>query len=252
MPGNLVLISAGSEECGGDIQETVRLLASESSQLTVDVLSLGQTEKQNAPLEELTRLTEGRLFAVRNDEDAKTTFEVIVQRLFSRSNLSVSAHDLWKDEEFTETPLSWEVYGVEGEQSLVGTFTGPALRLSVTPGLYWVVAQGPKHRYGLQVHVPKKKPAAKRLSLALGHMELIPRGIADADQWSYRILSAMPGQSSGKALVSKVNVTGKQEVTLPHGHYRVTFQQDGSSKPFTKALHAESERRHRYDLSFNR
>ena len=252
-PGNVVLLSDGTEECGGDLLETVHMLASEGSQLTVDVLSLGQTEKQNAPLAELTRLTDGSLFAVRNDADAATAIETIVQRLFRRSNLSVTAHDLWDQDGYTETPLTWELYGVEGEPpSLVGRFTGAALSLSVTPGLYWVVAQGPKNRYGFQVHVPQKQLVAKRLSLELGQIELTPQGVSDTDKWSYRVHSLIPGKVSTVAIVSEVNVTGKQEVSLPHGHYRVTFQRAGTPTPSTREILVESERRHLYDLSFKR
>ncbi len=146
--GNLVLLSDGREKCGGDLLETVSLLASKGRQLTVDVFSLGQIEEQNVSFNELAGLLDGRLFDVRSKADAKTVMEVIVQRLVSRSNLSVTAHDFWGNDGFTETPLSWELHGVEGEPFLVGTFTKPALRLSMTPGLYWVVAQVPKKRYG--------------------------------------------------------------------------------------------------------
>ena len=88
------------------------MLASDGSQLAVDVLSLGQIRVQNAPLEELTRLTEGRLFDVRNEADAKTAMEAIVQRLVKRGNLSVTVHDLCGNDRLTETPLSWELCGV--------------------------------------------------------------------------------------------------------------------------------------------
>ena len=89
--------------------ETVSLLASKGRQLTVDVFSLGQIEEQNVSLNELASLLDGRLFDVRNKADAKTVMEVIVQLLLSRSNLSVTTHDLWENDGFTETPLSWEL-----------------------------------------------------------------------------------------------------------------------------------------------
>ena len=146
--GYLVLLSDGREKCGGDLLETVSLLASKGRQLTVDVFSLGQIEEQNVSFNELASLLDGRLFDVRDKVDAKTVMAVIVQLLVSRSNLSVTAHDLWGNDGFTETPLSWEFHGVEGAPFWVGTFTKPARRLSVTPGLYWVVAQVPKKRYG--------------------------------------------------------------------------------------------------------
>jgi hypothetical protein len=107
--GNLVLLSDGREKCGGDLLETVSLLASKGRQLTVDVFSLGQIEEQNVSFNELASLLDGRLFDVRDKVDVKTVMAVIVQLLVSRSNLSVTAHDLWGNDGFTETPLSWEL-----------------------------------------------------------------------------------------------------------------------------------------------
>ncbi len=60
----------------------------------------------------------------------------------------------------------------------------------------------------------------------------------------------MPGKTSSAAIVSGVNVIGKQAISLPHGHYRVIFQRAGSGTPYTQELLAESERQHLYDLVF--
>ncbi|MFT4637712.1 MAG: Ca-activated chloride channel family protein [Verrucomicrobiales bacterium] len=111
--GTLVVISDGTEECGGDLMETVRTLVATSVDLKVHILSLDQSEEHNVPLKEMAQLTSGKFFDILQADQAEPAIQSILSTITDSANLTVSALDTWDAETPTAAPITWRLYDGE-------------------------------------------------------------------------------------------------------------------------------------------
>ncbi len=253
---SLLLVSDGAEECGGDLEETTRRLIAEHPGLTAHVLSLEQGDDVNAILRALATMSSGSFFDIREADQGEPALEAITQRVLKETNLIVHPYHSFKENARSTEPMTWSLYGgqadADGDHALVGRWLSPSLRLQVTPGLYWVSADDGREVRGWEIHVPQGKVVERTVGIAPGVVTLIPQGLDAERVWTFRVEFAMPGGDE-KMLVEKAKVTGKHELSLPHGHYRLHYGvvNEGAAVAFkTITFEAEAERRRAFDVRF--
>ncbi len=250
-PAHIVLISDGAEECGGDLEETVHRLAGNSRRLTIHILSLGQTAENNHVLQKATALTEGTFHAVNEAAQALPALLEITSKIVASTNVVITAHTTWEDEEPAAKSFEWRVYSGEpdehGRYLLFANSASPRLRLQALPGLYWITARSDEALYSMKAFVDDATPFRHRLSLTKGKLLL---NLPETFEGDLVVQSAAPVEDEANPTVKRSRVTGTQTYELPEGVYRVTLKREAETVA-TLVARVEAERERHYELKLD-